>query len=116
MARDTLIRREFALCETVVKLARNVCDKTQLIRFRGNSYENVTHDLQSVAERIVQSFAGEPEAGARSVLRRERFAGWVQSNPDLLEYLFNKVCPLQWVSQTTVQTRCFQKIVSILIA
>lgn len=95
-----LILREYLIR---MRLKKNI-DTKKIINVRGNNYETINHQLPFVAKTIMSAFAGEENnyIETKAILKM-----WLEANTDFIEYWFDIIRPLAWLSQVTIEKHCF---------
>jgi hypothetical protein len=96
-SRDCLLR---------MKLKKYIKPTHKVIHIRGNNYETISHQLPFIAKTIMSAFSRE---GNNEITSKDVFRGWLIANSEFLEYWFDIVCPLGWISQATIERACFRK-------
>jgi len=96
-----------------IKFRRNIEIKKNIINIRGNNYETINFQLPLICETIISAFSKDEQTNFSR--NSQNFELWLQANSDLLEYFFNTICPLGWISHTTIQSQCFTKISCIFL-
>jgi len=95
--------REFLLR---MKLKKYTKPTHKIIHVRGNNYETITHQLPFIAKTVMSAFSKEEN---NEITNKDVFRKWLVANSDFLEYWFDIMCPLGWISQTTIERACFRK-------
>lgn len=82
------------------------------LNVRGTNYETIAFKVSKIAENILSYYADNITGIANKYknlgnfidsLDFSSFQGWYRDNLDLAEYLFEHICPLQWLAQETIQ-------------
>ncbi len=103
--------REPGIIVGIVQWERKVRPGENVIRARGYNYETVAHQLPLVADTIISAYAGssgkQSDSYEHATKLNDRmdytgFLGWIRQNAVLLEYLYEELCPLQWLTHATL--------------
>eukprot|EP00826_Nyctotherus_ovalis_P047228 TRINITY_DN5407_c0_g1_i6.p1 TRINITY_DN5407_c0_g1~~TRINITY_DN5407_c0_g1_i6.p1 ORF type:complete len:283 (-),score=72.78 TRINITY_DN5407_c0_g1_i6:663-1511(-) len=89
-----------------IKLRKHIKTSHKIVHVRGNNYETINHQLPFIAKTIMSAFSEEEN---NEITSKDMFRGWLAANLDLLEYWFDTVCPLGWISQMSIERTCFRK-------
>lgn len=97
-----LIVQKYILNLNVVKSAKRENNDKNIIQIRGYNYVTISHQLPKIASYIISIYTTSQEK--KTSMNYATFLEWIKNNnSDLLDYLFEEVSPLQWLSYKTLQ-------------